>query len=75
LFTEANLTEAYLSSAWMQGTDLQRANLSKAIFRYTINLTPAQIQSAKIDRNTKVPQYLKIHWTSETDFHCEEKSG
>jgi len=75
LFTEANLTEAYLSSAWLQETDLQWANLSKAILRYSINLTPAQIQSAKIDRETKVPHYLKIHWISESDFRCEEKTG
>ena len=39
------------------------------------NLTPAQIQSTKIDRETKVPHYLKIHWISENDFRCEEKVG
>ena len=39
------------------------------------NMTPAQTQSAKIDRETKVPHYLKIHWISETDFRCEEKTG
>ena len=66
---------AYLSSALMQGTDLQWANLNQAVLRYSVNLTPAQIQSAKIDRETKVPHYLKIHWISENDFRCEEKAG
>ena len=40
--------------------------------RYSVNLTPAQIQSTKIDRETKVPHYLKIHWISENDFRCEK---
>ena len=72
LFTEANLTGAYLSSTLLQDTDYQWANLSKAVMRYSLNLTAAQIQSAKIDRETKVPHYLKIHWVSETHFHCKE---
>ena len=74
LFTEANLTGAYLSSTLLQDTDFQWANLSKAVMRYSLNLTAAQIQSAKIDRETKVPHYLKIHWISETDFCCKENS-
>jgi hypothetical protein len=58
----------------LQGTDLQSANLSKAILRYSVNLTSAQIQSAKIDSETKLPHYLKVYWTSETDFRCEENT-
>ena len=73
LLYEANLEAAYLSSALMQGTDLQFANLNQAVLRYSMNLTPDQVQSAKIDRKTKVPHYLKIHWDSETEFRCEEK--
>jgi hypothetical protein len=58
----------------MQDTDLQWANLDNAVLRYSVNLTPAQIQSAKINRGTKVPHYLKIRWISEIDFHCKEKT-
>ena len=75
LLSEANLTGAYLSSAYMKGTDLQWSTLNQAVLRYCVNLIPAQIQSAKIDRETKVPDYLKIHWVSETDFRCEKKTG
>ena len=72
MLSEANLTAAYLASALMQETDLQGANLNQTVLRYSVNLTPAQIQSAKIDRETKVPHYLKIHWISENDFRCEK---
>ena len=61
---------AYLSSAKMEGTDLQWANLQQATLRYARNLTPSQIESAKIDRETKLPNYLKIDWVSENDFNC-----
>ena len=59
LFTEANLTGAYLSSTLLEDADFQWANLSKAVFRYSLNLTAIQIQSAKIDRETKVPPLSK----------------
>jgi uncharacterized protein YjbI with pentapeptide repeats len=75
LLSEANLAAAYLSSALMQGAHLQSANLNQAVLRYSMNLTSEQIQSAKIDRKTKVPNYLEIHWVSETEFSCEEKQS
>jgi uncharacterized protein YjbI with pentapeptide repeats len=73
LLSEANLEAAYLASALMQGADLQWANLNKAILRYSVDLTPSQVQSANIDRETKVPQYLEIHWISKNDFRCGKK--
>ena len=75
LFTEANLSGAYLSSTLLEDTDFQWANLKKAVMRYSLNLTPSQIQSVKIDQDTKFPNYLKIHWISETEFRCEKNLG
>jgi len=43
--------------------------------RYSLNLTPSQIQSAKIDRDTQFPNYLKIQWISETEFRCKKNLG
>jgi hypothetical protein len=62
---------AYLSSAIMEDTDLQWANLENATLRYATNLTPSQIQSAKIDRETILPHYLEVHWISDNNFHCK----
>jgi hypothetical protein len=73
LLSEANLEAAYLASAFVQGADMQWANLNKAVLRYSVDLTPSQVQSARIDRETKVPQYLEILWTSKKDFRCEKK--
>ena len=33
-------------------------------------LTTEQINSALIDKNTLLPNYLKIEWKSETEFKC-----
>jgi len=53
---------------------LQWANLEQAILRYATSLTPSQIQSANIDRETKLPHYLEVHWVSDNNFHCKFKA-
>ncbi len=49
-FREAHLEEAVLVGAHLEGADLQ----------YAIGLTKEQIESAIIDENTKLPDYLKV---------------
>ena len=63
ILKNANLEDAELEDAFMHGTDLSGA----------INLTPDQIESAYIDKETKVPEYIEINWTSETGYSCREK--
>ncbi|MGV7221200.1 MAG: pentapeptide repeat-containing protein [Nitrospinales bacterium] len=60
----ANLEDAELDEAYLHGADLSGA----------LNLTPDQIESAFIDRETKVPDYIEINWTSETGFTCRVKA-
>jgi uncharacterized protein YjbI with pentapeptide repeats len=63
ILKNANLEDAELEDAFMHGTDLSGA----------INLTPDQIESAYIDKETKVPEYIEINWTSDTGYSCREK--
>jgi uncharacterized protein YjbI with pentapeptide repeats len=65
IFKKANFEDAELEDAFLHGTDLSEA----------LNLTPDQIESANIDRDTKVPEYIEVNWTSATGFTCKEKAG
>jgi len=58
----ANLKDAELMDAWLNGADLTGA----------LNLTCDQIELANLDRETRLPDYLKITWTSDTEFTCCE---
>ncbi len=78
--SEANLKETYLSYATLNRTDLtfarlDEANLSGADLRESINLTCEQVESARIDKKTKFPDYLQITWTyvgkHGANFHCK----
>jgi uncharacterized protein YjbI with pentapeptide repeats len=48
--TEASFDKANLIDLWLTGVNLSQAP----------NLTPDQIESAKIDKATQLPAYLKI---------------
>ena len=61
----ANLSRSVLKNSNLEGADLKGANL-----RYAIGLTAEQIDSALIDKNTLLPNYLKVEWKSETEFKC-----
>jgi hypothetical protein len=71
---QANLQEAFLYDANLQGANLREANLQRADLLYTNlrgadlggadlggveNLTKEQVASARIDADTKLPDYLQ----------------
>ena len=64
ILKQANFEDAELDEAYLHGADLSGA----------LNLTPDQVESAYIDRDTKVPEYIEINWTSETGFTCKERA-
>ncbi|MEH1970369.1 pentapeptide repeat-containing protein [Nostoc sp.] len=62
--SEANLQGAYLSKTNLQGADLSEANLQKAFLWGAENLEQQQIELAKGDRTTILPENLQQpeHW-------------
>jgi len=70
-FNDANLTEAILTRANLSGAFISRADLSGAWLMEAKDLTCEQIQSAKIDRKTILPDYIKITWAEDDTYTCE----
>lgn len=81
----ANLAETYFDNANLRYTNLNSANLKRANFKNSIKLTCPQLQSAYIDKETIMPDYLVISggqmskatfWNYEievlTDYQCEK---
>ncbi|MBA9084951.1 hypothetical protein FHR92_001413 [Fontibacillus solani] len=66
LLIAANLRGADLRRADFIGADFRNADVSGADLRECIFLTQAQVNSAKGNRDTKLPRYLKVpdHWLS-----------
>jgi uncharacterized protein YjbI with pentapeptide repeats len=64
LLIASNLTDADLRKVDFIGVDLRDADLSGANLTGCIFLTQAQVNSAKGNKHTKLPRYLKIpaHW-------------
>ncbi|MCF2151161.1 pentapeptide repeat-containing protein [Desmonostoc muscorum LEGE 12446] len=64
---EANLQGVYLNKANLQGADLSKANLQGAFLWGAENLEQQQIESAKGDRTTILPENLQPpkHWNVE----------
>ncbi len=56
--TGANLRDALLDYADFSGANLDNANLSGAHLRYAKNLTPTQLEQARIDDSTTLPLHL-----------------
>jgi len=59
ILIQADLVEADLMYSYLSEADLTVANLSKADLRGATGLTKEQIDSAIIDENTELPEYLK----------------
>ena len=68
---EANLEGVNFTLANLEGADIAGADLRRAAFTFVKNLTCEQIQSAKIDRKTILPNYIKISWADDDTFNCE----
>jgi uncharacterized protein YjbI with pentapeptide repeats len=67
--SRADLSRANLTEALLAGTDLTRANLFGAILTETVGLTIVQINSAMIDSQTVLPDYLDKSGKTELDGH------
>lgn len=73
------MTGADLSGANIRGSDLgetrlAQTNLAGADLTLVTNLSSENIQTALIDRKTKLPDNLTIEWISETEFKCTESA-
>ena len=74
-FNEALLTAANFRGADLRGADFRGANLKGANLRGTNlenahGLTCKQIQDAAIDKNTELPDNIKLAWLSNSSFEC-----
>lgn len=68
---KANLNKATLIQTDFLATDLSRSDLSGANLSFAKNLTCNQINSAKIDRETKLPDYIKVTWAEDGTPSCK----
>jgi pentapeptide repeat protein len=66
-----NLSKEDLSNTDLSDANLRGSNLIDANLWAAKNLTCAQIQSAKIDKQTQLPDYIKITW-ADTTHTCEK---
>ncbi len=65
----ANLTAANLTRA-----DIMKADLRKADLTNVRNLSCEQLDSAFIDKSTRLPDYIDISWISDTEYECKKVS-
>ncbi len=52
---------------------MTEADLRGADMSHVINLTCQQLQSAQIDRTTRLPDYITLKWRSDTEFDCGDR--
>jgi uncharacterized protein YjbI with pentapeptide repeats len=86
-FNEANLLEADFTQATLVASDFSLAKVSGANFDHAnlldvrlngvdlsevLNLTPDQVESAEIDRNTQFPPYLEVTWEGKDSFKVKK---
>ncbi len=69
-FTGAIMSEANLSNTDLEGAEFTDAYLCGTDFSGAINLTCDQIDLATLDKDTRLPDYIKIEWTSDTTWEC-----
>ncbi len=71
-FNSAVLSEANLNGANLEDADFTEAYLCGVDLSQVLNLTCDQLELAYLDRDTRLPDYLKITWVSDTAFECKE---
>jgi uncharacterized protein YjbI with pentapeptide repeats len=69
--SHANLTQAKLFAADFDNTNLRKTNLKGANLNLSYNLTCDQIESAIIDKNTRLPDYILLDRSSPSTFSCK----
>ena len=67
MFRGTGISHSNLLGADLSGVDIRGARLV-----YVENLECHQLNSAKIDRKTKLPDHIQITWISGSDFECAE---
>ena len=71
----AQLGSADLRSADLSQANLDNANLAKADLRganlHRAKITCEQIESALIDKGTKLPDYIKITGSPDSTYQCK----
>ena len=70
-FNGANLSKANLKEANVLDTDFSGANLRGVNLVLAENLTCEQVKSSEIDRETKLPSYIKVTWLGDEEYECE----
>lgn len=71
-FTNAVLSEATLQGANLEDADFTEAYLCGVDLSQTRNLICDQLELAYLDRETLLPDTLKITWLSDSVFECKE---
>ena len=69
-FSNTDLSNVSLQGDKFSGANIAGANLKGADLRGAEELTAEQIRSATIDRETKLPMYVKINWISDHEYEC-----
>ena len=75
-FIKAKLNSADLRGAKFHNTNLFRTDLRNAILKgvdlsTVINITCEQIESAVIDKDTRLPDYIRITKSPSSEFNCK----
>jgi uncharacterized protein YjbI with pentapeptide repeats len=66
-----NLESAKLMYANFDNTNLRKANLKGGNLNRDYNLTCDQIESAVIDKNTRLPDYITLNGSLESAYICK----
>ena len=69
---QARLCNATLHRATLSKADLTGADLTGADLSQVINLTCAQLASARVDKTTRLPDYIRLDWLTDTEFKCRD---
>ena len=73
-FTGANLSGADFDRTSVSKAVMKDADLTASDFSNAINLTCAQLESAKITATTRLPKYIRLTWTSEDCYECRDRT-